>query len=82
MPPRYAPIRIHEGIRQDLLFIKRELAVKYNEDFTLSDVVRSLIQGYSGNPKLAENLREIIDRRPSLQIFPGGNPSQSGVNSE
>ena len=63
-----ATIRIHEEIRDDLLFIKRELAARFNEDYTMSDVIRSLIQGYSGNPQLAETLRGICDRRPSLQI--------------
>jgi hypothetical protein len=66
MPPRDTiPIRIRTETRDDLAFLRRELSVKYGRDFTTSDVIDYLMFGYSGNPKLAENLREIIARKPS-----------------
>lgn len=62
-----APVRVTPEIRDDLLFIKRELSPKYNRDLSMSDVIQMLITGYDGNPRLAEYLREIIPRRPSIR---------------
>lgn len=65
-----APVRVSPETRDDLKFIGRELSARYNQDYALGDVIRSLIHGYSGNPELARNLTEIIGRRPSAQLFP------------
>lgn len=72
---KYAPVRVTEETRDTLKFIQRELAVKYNRDFSLGDIVLWLIHGYSGNPKLAEHLTEIISRRPN-NLFPEESPDE------
>ena len=64
-----APVRVSPETRDDLKFIGRELSARYNQDFTLGQVIQWLINGYSGNPKLAEHLSEIIARRPN-RLFP------------
>lgn len=66
-------VRIPEETRDDIRFIARQLAAEYGEDFSLGKTIQWIINGYSGNPRLAETLREIIDRRPD-RLFPENNP--------
>lgn len=69
MPRDTVPVKIERETRDELKFVGRELSAKYNRDFTMSETIQWLINGYSGNPKLAANLTEIIDRRPN-RLFP------------
>jgi hypothetical protein len=71
------PIRIEIGIRDDLAILRRELSVKYNRDYSMSQVIRSLIQACGGNnPTLANNLREIIARIPETPLLPDDRSNQ------
>jgi hypothetical protein len=62
-----ATIRIAEESRDNLLYLRRELSVRFQKDFTMSDTVRYLIQGYSPkHPEITKALSEIINRKGEL----------------
>lgn len=63
-----ATIRVPQEIRDALLILRRELSVKYSRDYTIGEVITSLVNSHKpGNPQLTKNLQDIIARMPEKE---------------
>lgn len=71
------PTRLEETTRNKLVFLRRHLAARFGQDFTMSEVIDALISASGGNENYAIALHSVITSDEYVQVMHTANLTET-----